>query len=240
MTTAVASQAELRLFVFKMDHVITAIKVQQRNPQRVSIDLDGEFAFGVARILAAWLHVGKTLSDAEIAQLQAKETLEAAYLAALRVIDYRPRTTTEIENKLTAKGFADAVIQATLKRLRANGMLDDNRFAQTWVENQSAFRPRGARALAFELRRKGVADEVIAQTLQEIPPEEDLAYQAGKKQARKLVNLERDLFRNRLSAFLARRGFSYGTITPVVSRIWTELHSHESQDDNLQERGIET
>ena len=234
-----APEAELRLFVFKMDHVITAIKVQQRNLQRVSIDLDGEFAFGIARILAAWLHVGKTLNDAEIAQLQAKETLEAAYLAALRVIDYRPRTTTEIENKLTAKGFADTVIQATLERLRANGMLDDNRFAQTWVENQSTFRPRGSRALAFELRRKGVADEVIAQTLQEIPPEEDLAYQAGKKQARKLVNLERELFRNRLSAFLARRGFSYGTIAPVVDRIWTELHSPESQDDNLQKRGIE-
>jgi regulatory protein len=240
MTTAVASQAKLRLFVFKMDHMITAIKVQQRNPQRVSIDLDGEFAFGVSRILAAWLHVGKTLSDADIAQLQAKETLEVAYLAALRFIDYRPRTTTEIENKLTEKGFAEAVIQATLERLRANGMLDDNHFAQTWVENQSTFRPRGSRALAFELRRKGVADEVIAQTLEELPPEEELAYQAGKKQARKLVNLERNLFRNKLSAFLARRGFSYGTITPVVSRIWTELHSPESQDDNLQERGVET
>ena len=235
-----APQAELRLFVFKMDHLITAIKVQQRNPQRVSIGLDGEFAFGVSRILAAWLHVGKTLNDAEIAQLQAKETLEVAYLSALRFLDYRPRTTTEIETKLTEKGFADTVIQATLERLRANGMLDDNRFAQTWAENQSTFRPRGARALAFELRRKGVTDEVIAQTLEELPPEEDLAYQAGKKQARKLVNLERIVFRNKLSAFLARRGFSYGTITPVVSRIWTELHSPESQDDNLQERGIET
>jgi regulatory protein len=215
-----------------MDHVITAVKAQQRNPQRVSIDLDGEFAFGLSRILAAWLHVGKVLSDADIVQLQSKETLEVAYLSALRFIDYRPRTTSEIESKLAEKGFADEVIQQAVERLRANGLLDDTRFARTWVENQSTFRPRGQRALAYELRRKGVADEVIAHSLEEIPAEEDLAYQAGKKQARKLVNLERNLFRTKLSAFLARRGFSYGTIAPVVNRIWTGLHSPESQDDN--------
>jgi regulatory protein len=215
-----------------MDHVITAIKVQQRNPQRVNIDLDGEFAFGVSRILAAWLHVGKVLSDADIAQLQSKETLEVAYLSALGFIDYRPRTTSEMQSKLTEKGYADEVIQQTIERLRANGLLDDTRFAQTWVENQSTFRPRGQRALAFELRRKGVADDVITQSLEAAPADEDLAYQAGTKQAHRLQNLERNEFRNKLSAFLARRGFSYGTIAPVVNRIWTELHSPEGQDDN--------
>ena len=214
-----------------MDHTITAITVQKRNPQRVNIDLDGEFAFGLSRIVAAWLHVDRVLSDQDIAQLQAKETQEVAFQNALRFISYRPRTSAEIESKLTEKGYAEMVIQATIERLRANGLLDDGNFARTWVENQSTFRPRGQRALAFELRRKGVTDDVIAQALEETPAEEELAYQAGTRQARKLAALERNEFRMKLSAFLARRGFSYGTIAPVVARIWEELHSPEGQDD---------
>jgi regulatory protein len=214
-----------------MDHTITAITVQKRNPQRVNIDLDGEFAFGLSRIVAAWLQVGRMLSDQDIAQLQAKETQEVAFQNALRFIGYRPRTSAEIMSKLTEKGFAESVILETIERLRANGLLDDATFARTWVENQSTFRPRGQRALAFELRRKGVTDEVIAQALEETPGEEELAYQAGTRQAHKLDNLERNEFRMKLSAFLARRGFSYGTIAPVVSRIWNELHSPEGQDD---------
>lgn len=214
-----------------MDYTITAITVQKRNPQRVNIDLDDEFAFGLSRIVAAWLHVGRTLSDQDIAQLQAKETQEVAFQNALRFIGYRPRTTAEIVSRLAEKGFAEIVIQETIERLRTNGLLDDATFARTWVENQSTFRPRGQRALAFELRRKGVTDEVIAQALEETPGEEELAYQAGTRQAHKLVNLERNDFRMKLSAFLARRGFSYGTIAPVVSRIWKELHSPEGQDD---------
>jgi regulatory protein len=214
-----------------MDHTITAITVQKRNPQRVNIDLDGNFAFGLSRIVAAWLHVGRVVSDQDIAQLQAKETQEVAFQNAIRFISYRPRTTAEIESKLNEKGYAETVIQATIERLRANGLLDDQQFARTWVDNQSTFRPRGQRALAFELRRKGVTDEVIAQALEETPAEEELAYQAGTRQARKLANLERNEFRMKLSAFLARRGFSYGTIAPVVVRIWEELHSSEGQDD---------
>jgi regulatory protein len=62
-----------------MEHTITAIRAQKRNPQRVAIDLDGQFAFGLSRIIAAWLYVGKVLTDADIESLQQSETLELAY-----------------------------------------------------------------------------------------------------------------------------------------------------------------
>ena len=51
---------------------ITAIEVQKRRPNRVNIHLDGEFAFGLARIVAAWLRVGQELSEEKIEELQAK------------------------------------------------------------------------------------------------------------------------------------------------------------------------
>ncbi len=59
--------------------------------------------------------------------------------------------------------------------------------------------------------------------------ETDLAYQAATRYAGRLKDLDWELFRKRLVAFLGRRGFSYGTIAPVVSRVWSELHPEEPE-----------
>src|SRR5512133_247869 len=150
-----------------MAYTITALKAQKRNPNRVSVYLDGEYAFGLARIVAAWLSIDQTLSDEEIKSLQEKDTDEKAFQAALHFLNYRARTEVEVRKKLFDKGFSETVIEQTLERLRRGGLLDDTQFAQAWVENQTNFRPRGRRALAFELRHKGVSDEIIQQALDE-------------------------------------------------------------------------
>jgi len=222
-----------------MAYTITALKVQKRNPNRVSVYLDGEYAFGLARIVAAWLTVDQTLSDEEIKTLQAKDTDETAFLAALRFLNYRARTEVEVKKKLFEKGYSEVVIEQTLERLRRGNLLDDAQFAQAWVENQTTFRPRGRRALAFELRHKGVSDELIQQTLGEMTDEETLAYQAAMRQERKWAGLEWKDFRVKVGQFLARRGFSYGTIAPVVTRLWAELESAHAQQQSDNATDIE-
>jgi len=207
-----------------MGRTITAIKVQKRNPQRVAIYLDGEFAFGLARIVAAWLNVGKVLSDEDILNYQDQDTLEVAYQKALHFISYRPRTTAEVQKKLVDQGFSEPVIVETLDRLQRNGLLNDAQFAQAWVENRMTFRPRSRRVMAFELRQKGIVDETIDQTLGEQIDEESLAYAAGQRQGRRLAGLDMREFRTKLGAFLGRRGFSYDVVRPVVDRLWAELH----------------
>jgi regulatory protein len=206
-----------------MAGTITAIKVQKRNPQRVAIYLDGEFAFGLARIVAAWLNIGKELSDEDIAKFKAQDTLEVSYQKALHFISYRPRATAEVQKKLVDKGFSEPVVVETLERLQRNGLLNDAQFAQAWVENRMTFRPRSRRVMAFELRQKGLVDETIDQALGEQVDEESLAYQAGQRQARRLAGLEPREFRVKLGAFLGRRGFSYDVVRPVVDRLWAEL-----------------
>ncbi|MDD5369924.1 MAG: RecX family transcriptional regulator [Anaerolineaceae bacterium] len=206
-----------------MEKKITALKVQKRNPNRVNVYLEGEFAFGLTRIVAAWLSVGQTLSDAQIQALQTQDTDEVAYLAAVRLLSYRARSETEIRTRLIKKGFAEAVIESVLERLRQAHLLDDTQFAQAWVENQSNFRPRGRKALTLELRQKGIDENTIDQALEQANDEESLAFQAAEKHARRWAGLEWQEFRLKLSRFLARRGFSYGTTIPVVRRIWEEL-----------------
>jgi len=203
---------------------ITAIQVQKRSPNRVNIYLDGEFAFGLARIVAAWLQVGQTLDEEKIAKLQADDSRERAWQQALLYLSYRARSEDEIRRNLTKHEIPDAVIEETLERLRREGFANDKKFASTWVENRNTFRPRGRRALTLELRQKGIDDSTIQAVLEDVD-EEALAYKAGQKKAGKIRTQEWVEFRKKLSEFLARRGFSYSVITPVVRRLWSELHT---------------
>jgi len=207
---------------------ITAISAQKKNPNRVNIYLDGEFAFGLSRITAAWLKTGDVLSDEKVEKLQVEDTREIAYQQAMLYLSYRARSEKEIRQNLRKHEIPETIIEETLERLKTARLADDNQFAQMWVENRNTFRPRSKRALEIELRQKGLNQEVIQATLSDVD-EDALAYEAGLKRATRFKGLEWSEFRKKLSEFLARRGFSYSTIAPVVSRIWNEMNADAQQ-----------
>lgn len=209
-----------------MGQQISALRVQKRNPQRVNVYLDGVYAFGLARIVAAWLQIGQELSDEKITQLRSEDEVEAAYQHALKYLSYRPRSRAEVRTNLQKHGTPDLVIDGVLERLLRSGMIDDERFARIWTENRSEFRPRSRRALTYELRQRGLDQEIIGQTIESLDDGE-LAYQAAQKKARSLAALEYAVFRQKLLGFLARRGFSYEDSEPAVQRIWAESHPND-------------
>ncbi len=213
-----------------MEHTITALSVQKRNPQRVNVHLDGEYAFSLARIIAAWLKVGEQLSDEKIAQLQTEDGFEYAYQHSLKYISYRPRTSEEIRRNLIKHETTEDVIAQVLERLAQLGLVNDAQFAQSWVENRGTFRPRSRRALTYELQQRGVDPQTIEQSL-ELIDEDELAYQAAVKQARKLNGLEWQVFRQKMYSFLARRGFSYEVCAPIVAQVWAELEMNKSDNN---------
>ena len=209
---------------------ITAIKVQRKNKERVNIYLDGEFAFGLTRIVAGWLQVGQLLDEKKIEQLKADDEREMAYIRALNYLSYRPRSIKEIELNLKKYNVPETIIPEVIKRLKSNNFVNDQEFAKLWIENRNTFRPRGKRALQVELRQKGINNEDIQPMLDELVDEESLAYQAGLKKARILANLEWQDFRRKLGAFLARRGFPYSVISPLLRPLWDEVHPEDDTE----------
>jgi regulatory protein len=199
----------------------------------VNIYLDGEFAFGLSRIVAAWLGVGQELSEEKIDQLQAEEARERAFQQAMLFLSYRARSESEIRQNLRKHEIPEPVIDQTLERLRQAGLANDDQFARAWVENRSAFRPRSRRLMAMELRQKGLADEAVSSAIENVD-DETLAYEAAQKKVARFKNLEWNEFRKKLSDFLARRGFSYSVVAPVVTRLWNEAHKdqqHYEEED---------
>jgi regulatory protein len=211
-----------------MTKKITALKLQKRNRNRVSIYLDGEYAFGLTKFVASWLQVGQELSESKTEELKAKDSIEIALHRAINFINYRPRSENEVRKNLNKHKTEEAVIEEVIERLQRGSMLNDENFAELWVENRSDFRPRGRRALRMELLQKGISDEIIETTLQDLD-EDDLAYRAAQKQARKYRNLDWQDFRKKMNGFLARRGFNYGIISSIIPKVWEEVSSHIDQ-----------
>lgn len=213
---------------------ITALEVQRRNPNRVNVYLDGEFAFGLARIVAAWLKVNGELDDEKIKQLQSEDAGEWALQQAMLFLSYRARSESEIRQNLRKHEIPEEVIEHTLERLRRDGLANDNAFASAWVENRSTFRPRSRRMLEMELRHKGIDEDAASAALESIN-DEALAYDAARKRAPRFKDLEWNEYRKKLSEFLARRGFSYPVIAPVVTRLWNEAHAqkHEYEEEDI-------
>jgi regulatory protein len=207
---------------------ITALEAQKKNPNRVNVHLDGEFAFGLARITAAWLKVGDMLSEERIAQLQSEDERERAMGQALLFLSYRARSEKEIRQNLKKHDYSEAAVEHTMTRLRENRLANDNEFAQAWVENRNTFRPRSRRALTMELRQKGLDEETVKNAVADLD-EDALAYETARKRAPRLTGLEWSEFRKKLSEYLARRGFPYSVVTSTVTRIWNETHTEETK-----------
>jgi regulatory protein len=217
-----------------MEREITAIKAQKRNRQRVSIYLDGQFAFGLSRYVAAWLKPGRKLTEADIERLQQEDTYEIAFQKALQFINHRPRSVEETRRRLLEKGFSDEVVQVTLEKLIDKHWLNDLDFARQWIENRNTFRPRSNRLLTYELRLKGVADDDITQALEKYGGDENaLAYQAGIKKAKQCRHEAKPDFIKKVGGYLTRRGFHYGIVKPTVESLWETLNapSHERSHD---------
>jgi regulatory protein len=213
-----------------MERKITALKAQKRDRSRVSVYLDGEYTFGLPRIVAAWLQIGQALSDEKIAELKAQDARETAYQQALRLLNYRDRSEVEIIQKLEQRQVPEEIITDVMERLQRSELVDDQRFAKAWVENRMDFHPRSRRALAYELREKGIDEQAIQQTLDDFD-ELTAAYQAAMKYAQKSKQLEWPEFRQKLYAFLTRRGFNYDTVKTTVARLHAERDAHSATDN---------
>jgi regulatory protein len=148
---------------------------------------------------------------------------EQARALCLRLLTARARTRAELVGQLTKRGYPDDVSTRVLDRLGDVGLVDDAGFAEQWVNSRRANAAKGKRALAAELRTKGVDDDVIAAALKGIDAPSEYQRAAKLVQSRlRREDLDGDQAKvaRRLAGMLARRGYSETMCFDVVK---TEL-----------------
>jgi regulatory protein len=144
---------------------------------------------------------------------------EQARALCLRLLTGRSRTRAELSGQLAKRGYPDDVSAAVLDRLAAVGLVDDRDFAEQWVQSRRARAGKSRRALAAELRTKGVDNEVISTALAGIDAgaERDRAEQLVQaKLRRETLSGDDARITRRLVGMLARRGYSQNLACEVV------------------------
>lgn len=204
---------------------ITAIRAGRGQGKRLNVFLDGRFAFSLGAEVAAKesLQVGQELSSRQIELLHGSDRFHRCLNAALHYLGYRPRSESELRERLGRRNFDADTVNAVLARLKEQGLVDDVSFSKFWLDNRQSFSPRSQWLTKLELRQKGVKDDVIDQVTSSIDDEAS-AYQAALIKTHGLFQSDYQSFRRRLGGYLKRRGFGYGVINLTLERVWQEVN----------------
>jgi regulatory protein len=130
----------------------------------------------------------------------------------------QPRTRQELADLLSRRLVPDEVARRLLDRFEEVGLVDDAAFARSWVESRQAGRGLARRALAQELRRKGVPDDVAREALDAVDPddEREAARDLVRRRLRAMSRLDHQAKTRRLVGMLARKGYPSGVAFAVV------------------------
>ncbi|PSQ96316.1 MAG: recombinase RecX [Bacteroidetes bacterium SW_11_64_17] len=193
---------------------ITHLDPQANNDDRVSVFLDGEFAFGVHEDLVVrhGLQVGARLTAEEIREIEADEEYVDAKQTALDYLAYKPRTEQEVRRKLRKQDVSRLVIDDVIARLYELEYLDDESYAHDYAHNRFSSKKYGPVRIRRELEERGV-DRHLAEA----------AWEHAEKRWPRLAD-EDDPRRRRqkLYRYLRRRGFTSDTIRPILDELERE------------------
>lgn len=196
---------------------ITAIKQQLKRNDRYSVFVDGAYAFSLseAALLESGLASGQEMSANQLAGLEETSRADKAYGNALRYVALRPRSEWELTSYLARKEIDQPIVHQITEKLRSLDLLNDYKFAESWVANRRLLKPVSKRRLTQELKQKHVADDIISQVLQsdEAVESDVLAELVTRK--RRQTKYQDD---TKLLQYLARQGFGYDDIKRALAQ----------------------
>ena len=225
---------------------VTAIKLQVKRADRYSIFVDEVYSFSLNefQLAESGLSVGRALSTEELENLKNDSDFGKAYERVLNYLSLRSRSQKEIEdylartylypkpksyiNKAGERVFkkqtvdklaVNRLIERVMERLQSKGYVNDADFAFAWARSRQLSGKTSQRKLTQELKIKGIADDIIQNTLQELDFDDTDSLKNLIAKKRQTPRYQDD---TKLTQFLLQRGFNYDAIKAVIK---------DSQDD---------
>ncbi len=198
---------------------ITAVESQTRHPDRVSVFIDGEFAFGLNALIAAEQGVvpGRKVTEADVSSLLSAEEASRATDAAVHLVAYRARTEMEIRQRLGRRGFSSGAIDSAVAKMREWNYIDDQEFARQWVDSRESHRPRSSRMIKRELTTKGIDADVAERVVDSAEIDDHaVALDLARKWLPRHSREDESTQRRRLTGYLQRRGFGWDVVRRVL------------------------
>lgn len=200
---------------------ITKIEAQ-KTPDRVSIYINNEFAFGLSQIVRYEynLKTNMTLDDSTIEELKDRDQLEKTKSYALYLLTYGDNTEKTLKDKLLMKGFSEDNIIDAIDYCKSYGYIDDKSYAERFIRDKVNLNKYGSKKIKSQLIEKGISKDLIEDVLD---LDGDLEYENAKNLAAKKLssykNLDSIVIKRRLSGFLYRRGYDFSIINKVLREL---------------------
>lgn len=172
------------------------------DPLVISMDLITKYKLGV----------GSYVENNELDKILSEQELINAKQAAYNYVSYKSRSEHQIKEKLSSKGFTQDLIEDAIQFLYEFNLLDDRKFARSFVKSKIELKKYGKGRLKIELLKKGINKEIIEDTLNEVYPEHDkykMALELAEKKYRIIRNKPKNKIYTSIKYFLQRQGFDW-------------------------------
>ncbi len=206
---------------------ITSLSVQVRDKNRVNVSVDGKYRFSldIAQVSDSGIKVGNEYDEEEILNFERESSFGKLYMRSLEYSLIRQRSSYEIRDYLRRKtrttldkkgnkkpGYSSDITDRVYKRLVEKGYIDDQKFANYWVNNRFVKKGVSRRRLVAELIKKGVKQDIIDRTLSE-------TVRSDSEEIQKIITKKKSHYSDerKLVSYLARQGFSYDDIKTALS-----------------------
>lgn len=194
---------------------VTSIEEQKNNPDRFSVFLDGEFSFGISGIdlFNLGIRLGMEIDDEFMSKIEETIDFKKCLDYATGLVSRKMYSRKEIMDKMFLKGFTDTAVKGTLDILEEYGYINDEVYATVFCEYKS--QKYGVNKLRYDLRQKGINEDIINNVLENVQSS-DALYELVKK---KLSN--KDIDRKEIDKVIrnaASKGFAYDDIKECIDR----------------------
>ncbi len=194
---------------------ITDIKPQVKNPNRYSIFLDRKYSFSLSadELLNQHLAVGMELESTTLKELNNTAKVDKAYMQVLNLLARRPRSVWEVEQYLEKKSIEHNTVTKIVNKLKKNELLNDTKFAESWVSNRRLLKNVSKKRLEQELYQKRISNQIISKVLSE---DDVTDLDVLQELITRKLKQTRYKDKQKLMAYLIRQGFNYNDVKQVI------------------------
>lgn len=204
--------------------IVTDIQ-PQKNPDRVNIYLDGNFAFGLEESIRFKYSLKKDMElDSQfVNDILKEEEINHAFNLAIKYLSYRQRSEKEIIEHLKSKDFEDTTIMSVIDKCKYYNYIDDVSFAKSFVKDKINLKKLGSGRIKYELKLKGIDESIISEVLDiDDDVEYTMALSLASKRLSSYKNDDYQKKRSKLSGYLQRRGYNFSIISKVLKEVLTD------------------
>jgi len=152
--------------------------------------------------------------------MKSMNTKNTALKFAIKLLTLRRRSVFEIKTRLQKKGYESDIISQVINDLNGYKYLDDEVFAESYINDRMNFRPCGRFLIKNELKERGIAENIIERKINELISEEREVESAIKLALQKSktisANTEKSKGIQKVKAYLQSKGFSFDIISQAI------------------------